>query len=92
MWNKAQRRETAVRGDGNCFYRDICLWNDKSSDQNHNEVRSLVTESDNGAKSEPCPQGVHTNGVTGDCLQNLKDVYGNIIRFDYSQMLGKMFI
>ena len=55
MSNKAQRRETAVRGDGNCFYRDIILWNDKNSDQNHKEVRSLVTESDNGAKSEPCP-------------------------------------
>ena len=27
------------------------------------------------------PQGAHTNRVTGDCLQNLKDLYGNIIRF-----------
>ena len=26
-------------------------------------------------------QGTHTNGVTGDCLQNLKHLYGNIIRF-----------
>ena len=26
-------------------------------------------------------QGAHTNGVTGDCLQNLEDLYGNIIRF-----------
>ena len=27
------------------------------------------------------PQGAHTNGVTGDCLQNLEHLHGNIIGF-----------
>ena len=26
-------------------------------------------------------QSANTNGVTGHCLQNLKDLYGNTIRF-----------
>ena len=44
MWNKAQRREIVVRGDGNCFYRAISLWNDTNSDQNYDEIRSLVNQ------------------------------------------------
>ena len=44
MWNKAQRREIVVRGDGNCFYRAISLWNDTNSDQNYHEIRSLVNQ------------------------------------------------
>ena len=36
-----QRREVVVRGDGNCFYRAIALWNDEVSDEKHEEIRSL---------------------------------------------------
>ena len=36
-----QRREVVVRGDGNCFYRAIALWNDEVSDEKHEEIRRL---------------------------------------------------
>ena len=36
-----QRREVVVRGDGNCFYRAITLWNDEISDEKHEEIRTL---------------------------------------------------
>ena len=36
-----QRREVVVRGDGNCFYRAITLWNYEISDEKHEEIRTL---------------------------------------------------
>ena len=36
-----QRREVFVRGDGNCFYRAIALWNDEISDEKHEEIHTL---------------------------------------------------
>ena len=36
-----QRREVVVRGDGNCFYRAIALWNDEISNEKHEEIRRL---------------------------------------------------
>ena len=36
-----QRRETVVRGDGNCFYRAIALWRDEMSDEKHEEILRL---------------------------------------------------
>ena len=35
-----RRREVVVRGDGNCFYRAIALWNDEISDE---EIRALLS-------------------------------------------------
>ena len=37
-----QRREVVVRGDGNCFYRAITLWNDEISDEKHEEIRVIL--------------------------------------------------
>ena len=38
-----KRREIVVRGDGNCFYRAIALWNDEISDEKHEEIRALLS-------------------------------------------------
>ena len=38
-----RRREVVVRGDGNCFYRAIALWNDEISDEKHEEIRALLS-------------------------------------------------
>ena len=38
-----KRREVVVRGDGNCFYRAIALWNDEISDEKHEEIRALLS-------------------------------------------------
>ena len=42
MWNKTHWKEMVVYGDGNCFYRAISLWNDRTTDQNHGRVRTLI--------------------------------------------------
>jgi len=33
-----QRREVVVRGDGNCSYQAIALWNDETGDRKHEEI------------------------------------------------------
>ena len=35
-------KEIVVRGDGNCFYRAVSLWNDISTDRNHVNIREQV--------------------------------------------------
>ena len=35
------RREVVVRGDRNCFYGAIALWNDEVGDEKHEEIRRL---------------------------------------------------
>ena len=42
MWNKDIRKEISVCGDGNCFYRAISLWNDRTTDRNHSNVRTSI--------------------------------------------------
>lgn len=36
--------EIVVRGDGNCFYRAVSLWNDVTTDANHGEIRRLANQ------------------------------------------------
>ena len=50
-----ESREVVVRGDGNCFYRAIALWNDEISDEKQEEIRrvSSILIGRNPKMSEP---------------------------------------